>query len=150
MQFTAAVILAVAAVASAAKGPGIKDLPNCAQHCVADAVKGHTDCGEDALECICEKADTLAVQSADCVVESCGTGYQVLPKGLQVCIAHAKHKNSARQIECVPVQVATQTSAQVVTTTVGPRPTSSVVTAGAAAVGPAGGIAALAVAAALL
>ncbi|RDA88868.1 hypothetical protein CP532_5513 [Ophiocordyceps camponoti-leonardi (nom. inval.)] len=150
MQFTAAVILAVAAVASAASDKGIKELPYCAQHCVTDAAQGHTNC-EGALDCLCDNVHTLAVQAADCVIESCGKEtsiHDVLPKAMDICVAHKK--NYARQVECVPVQVATQTSAQVVTTTVGPRPTASVVTAGAGAVGPAGGLAALAVAAALL
>ncbi|RDA94914.1 hypothetical protein CP533_0112 [Ophiocordyceps camponoti-saundersi (nom. inval.)] len=149
MQFTAAVILAVAAVASATSPQGLSELPACAQHCVTDAAKGNTSC-DGKLDCICSHMPDLVSTVGECVFESCGKDvaiHDALPKGLKIC---AKHQNAARQVECVPVQVATQTSAQVVTTTVGPRPTASVVTAGAGAVGPAGGLAALAVAAALL
>ncbi|PFH61080.1 hypothetical protein XA68_18288 [Ophiocordyceps unilateralis] len=190
MKFSAAVVLSIVAAVSAVSDEGIKDLPKCAQHCVKDAVLGHTNCEDGALDCICKNVDTLVPAAADCVLESCGKKTainEVLTKAVKICNNNT-HKLAARQasVECLPVSVApvapvssvaqapapvetvepvavpppapvepvavaTTTSANVFTTTVGlPRPTSTVVTAGAGAVAPAGGIAALAVAAYLL
>lgn len=71
MKYTAAIpVLVVAAMAQ-----DIGSIPECARHCISDAIKRSTPCGEKNYKCACQPDNFQKIQNAavGCVVSACGS-----------------------------------------------------------------------------
>ncbi|UNI24716.1 hypothetical protein JDV02_010443 [Purpureocillium takamizusanense] len=161
MKYTAVLSLALAALAAAQSR---SDLPSCSLPCLDDAVAATSSCGKDDFACICKKFDKIQGAATGCILKGCGQDValnQVLPATQKLCkkalaggsgssaagssTAPATPKGSSNTVSATAT-VAPPTSAQQPTeppTTTAPTNPPSV-TAGAAAVGPALGLAVMA------
>ncbi|QPG93958.1 hypothetical protein C2857_003800 [Epichloe festucae Fl1] len=87
MKFSAATVLAMAAVVSAQSAA---DIPDCARPCLEKAVKDKTSCATTDYACICKTENFSAIRGAatSCVLEKCGTETaigEVLPATQKLC-----------------------------------------------------------------
>ncbi|OAQ71979.1 extracellular membrane protein, CFEM domain-containing protein [Pochonia chlamydosporia 170] len=150
------ITLASLAMATVAVGQSLADLPSCALPCLNDAVKQSTTCSATDVACICKKFDAIQGAAAGCILKACGQDValnKVLPATQKLC-ANAGSGSGTGKPEPTTAQQPTSTGtvAPVPEPTEEPTPTTGsptsppVVTAGAAAFAPMGGLAMLAAA----
>ncbi|QPG96616.1 hypothetical protein C2857_004748 [Epichloe festucae Fl1] len=86
MKYTAVIsVLGVAVMAQ-----DIGSIPECARHCISDAIKTSTPCGEKNYKCACQPDNFGKIQNAavGCVVSACGPDRalkEVLPAVKKFC-----------------------------------------------------------------
>ncbi|UNI17756.1 hypothetical protein JDV02_004076 [Purpureocillium takamizusanense] len=85
MKFTAAAIVAFAALASAQT---LADIPSCAIPCLDSSIKKNTECSTTDVSCICKSFDKIQGDATTCVIDKCGTDAalnKVLPAATALC-----------------------------------------------------------------
>ncbi|KAL2022368.1 hypothetical protein VTK56DRAFT_5435 [Thermocarpiscus australiensis] len=93
MQFSAIIIAALAAVASAgpafkrqAECPQVNDIPACGYPCIVSAAT-NIGCATDDYPCMCGRFNDLQNAAAGCAINNCGLSgaLQVLAAAQAVC-----------------------------------------------------------------
>lgn len=69
MKYSAVIVAAVAAVASA---QDISIFPACSLPCILDAISSATNCQATDYPCVCRNMDALTAAATGCVVDKCG------------------------------------------------------------------------------
>ncbi|GJN73946.1 CFEM domain-containing protein [Purpureocillium lilacinum] len=164
MKYTAVLSLALATLAAAQSR---SDLPSCALPCLDDAVKESSSCKTDDFACICKNFDKIQGAATGCILKDCGQDValnKVLPATQELCkkaLAGGSGSSAGSSAAQTDAPATSEESSNTVAPTATVAPTTSAaqpteppstttaanppsVTAGAAAVGPAMGLAVLA------
>lgn len=155
---------AALALAALAQAQSLADIPKCALPCLDSSIAKNTQCDKTDLACVCKNFDKVQGDATGCVLKECGSDVainQVLPAAEKLCASPppaaettSKAAETTKPAETKPAETKPvespkpETSTKVVATpapmpTVVQPPTTPVPTAGAAAMGSMGGLAAL-------